>query len=323
MSAVSHERALAICGPTAVGKSAIAIEVARTLDGEIVNADSRQIYRDLTVGTGAPSREALATVPHHLFQFVDPCERYSAGSFVRDATAAMEKIDARRRLPIVVGGTGLYIEALGGSMPMDRRAADDDVRTRVRVEAAIHTHETLHEWLGVLAPDDAKRVPTNDRYRTLRALESALAIRAREGSREQATPLVTRRLDVVVLDLDTTALKERIADRARAMFDEGIVEEAIAVARRCPQAPALTGLGYAEALAWSYGEMTRAEAIASTIQRTLRYAKRQRTWFRRMDTALCVDAADARAATAAIVRAARERLARRETTAPSAEARDC
>jgi tRNA dimethylallyltransferase len=310
VSASSQPRALAICGPTAVGKSAIALEVARALDGEIVNADSRQIYRDLTVGTGVPSREAIASMPHHLFQFVDPCERYSAGSYVRDATTVMDAIDSRSRRPIVVGGTGLYIEALGGSMPMDRRAADAVVRTRVRVEAAVHAHETLHEWLGVIAPGEAKRVPSNDRYRTLRALESVLSGRARDGSQEPSVPLVTRRLDIVVLDVDSTVLGERIAARARAMFENGIVDEALAVSRRCPDAPALTGLGFAEALAWSRGEMTRAEAIASTIQRTLRYAKRQRTWFRRMDTALRVDASDARAATDAIVSMARESISR-------------
>jgi tRNA dimethylallyltransferase len=284
--------------------------VARALDGEIVNADSRQIYRDLTVGTGVPSRDALALLPHHLFQFVDPCERYSAGSYVRDATAVMHEIDVRGRLPIVVGGTGLYLEALGGTMPMDRSAADESVRTRVRVEAAVHAHQTLYEWLGVIAPDDARRVPLNDRYRTLRALESVLASRARDESFRPAVPLVTRRLDMVVLDVDSAVLAERIGARARAMFENGIVDEALAASRRCPEAPALTGLGYAEALAWSRGEMTRAEAIASTIRRTLRYAKRQRTWFRRMDTALRVDALDARAATDAIVSMARESISR-------------
>ncbi|HET9343005.1 MAG TPA: tRNA (adenosine(37)-N6)-dimethylallyltransferase MiaA [Candidatus Eremiobacteraceae bacterium] len=310
MNASSQPRALAICGPTAAGKSAIALEVARALDGEIVNADSRQIYRGLTVGTGVPSREALASVPHHLFQFVDPCERYSAGAFVRDANAVMGAIDERGRLPIVVGGTGLYIEALGGSMPMDRRAADEVVRTRVRVEASVHEHATLYEWLGVIGPDDAKRVPSNDRYRTLRAIESVLASRAGEPSHPNSAPLATRRLDIVVLDLDSAVLAERIAARARGMFEKGIVDEALAVSGRCPQAPALTGLGYAEALAWSRGEMTRAEAIASTINRTLRYAKRQRTWFRRMDAAPRVDASDERAAADAIVSIARETTSR-------------
>jgi len=301
--------AIAICGATSVGKTAIALEVARALDGEIVNADSRQIYRELTIGTGVPSAVQLAVVPHHLFQFVDPCERYSAGSYVRDASAVMDEIDARSKTPVVVGGTGLYIEALDGSMPMDRRAADFAVRTRVRNEALTHHHATLRDWLKVISPDDARRVPPNDRYRTLRALEGVLASRALDTPRENLPPLITRKLGAVVLDLEPAVLNERISARVRSMFDLGIVEEALALSLRCPQAPALTGLGYAEALAWSRGEMTRAEAIASTIHRTIRYAKRQRTWFRRMDSAVRIDAANARAAADAIVRVARESIA--------------
>lgn len=309
MSGPSRPPAIAICGATAVGKSAIGIEVARALEGEIVNADSRQIYRDLTIGTGVPSPVQLALAPHHLFQFVDPCERYSAGSYVRDASAVMDGIDARSKVPIIVGGTGLYIEALGGSMPMDRRAADFSVRTRVRNEAAVHEHQTLRDWLSVISPDEARRVPANDRYRTLRALEGVLASRALEETPAYSTPLVTRTLDVVVLELDSAVLKGRIAARVHSMFEEGIVDEALSLSRRCPRAPALTGLGYAEALAWSKGEMTRPEAIASTIHRTLRYAKRQRTWFRRMDMAVRIDAADMRTAVDAIIRVARESIA--------------
>lgn len=309
MSVSSPPPALAICGATATGKTGIAIEVARALDGEIVNADSRQIYRDLTIGTGVPSAAQLALIPHHLFQFVDPCERYSAGSYIRDASAVMDDIEARSKVPIVVGGTGLYIEALGGSMPMDRRAADFAVRTRVRDEATVHDHTTLRDWLSVISPDDARRVPANDRYRTLRALEGVLAGRALEEPLAHSTPFVTRRLQIVVLELESAELKERIAARVRSMFEDGIVGEAIALSQRCPQAPALTGLGFAEALAWSKGEMTRREAVASAIHRTLRYAKRQRTWFRRMDTAVRIDAGDTRAAADAIVRLARESIA--------------
>jgi len=310
VSPSSEPRAIAICGATSVGKSAIAIEVARELGGEIVNADSRQIYRELAVGTGVPPAASLALVSHHLFQFVDPCERYSAGAYVKEASAVIDAIDARSKMPIIVGGTGLYIEALGGSMPMDRRAADDNVRTRVRSEAAIHSHEALRDWLSAISPGDARRVPANDRYRTLRALEGILASRARSEPNARSTPVVSLRLDTFVLELEDAELARRISRRARAMFEQGIVEEALAVSRRCPDAPALTGLGYAEALAWSRGEMTRAEAIESTIHRTRRYAKRQRTWFRRMDKALRVDAADARAATNTIVRMAREIMTR-------------
>lgn len=312
MTVATGPRALVICGPTAAGKSAIAVAVALEIGGEIVNADSRQVYRDLSIGTGVPSGDAMATVPHHLFQFIDPCERYSAGAYARDAAAAIGAIEARSNIPIVVGGTGLYIEALGGTMPMDRRTADEALRTRVRIEATVHPHDVLREWLGAIAPDEARRVPPRDRYRTLRALEAALAERSDGSSfaaeRAPSPPVVSLR--PIILDVDPMILRARIGARARAMFDEGILHEALAVSKRCPDAPALSGLGYAEALAWSRGEMTRVEAIESTASRTSRYAKRQRTWFRRMDTAVRIDASDARRAAAAIVATARESFAR-------------
>lgn len=299
--------AIAICGPTSSGKSEIAVRVAEAVDGEIVNADSRQIYRDMSIGTGAPGDEMRRRVPHHLFGFVDPCIRYSAGAYVVDAVAAIRDIASRGRLPIVVGGTGLYVEALGGTMPMDRPAADAAVRERVRREASVHPAAFLHAWLATVAPQAAKRVEVRDRYRTLRALESALM--QRSGKVTHHHIIAAKRhvaLRVALLVIDDAALHARISARVRSMYDEGLVEEAVAIWRRCPDSPALTGLGYAEALAWFRGESLRAEAVDATIARTLRYAKRQRTWFRRIRDGVDVDARDPAAAAAAIERLARE-----------------
>jgi tRNA dimethylallyltransferase len=306
---VSHA-AIAICGPTSSGKSEIAVVVAEAVGGEIVNADSRQVYRDIPIGTAAPSRDLLQRVPHHLFGFVDPCKRYSAGAYVRDALVAIDGIIERGRAPIVVGGTGMYVEALAGTMPLDRPIADDDVRRRVKDEALIHPQEFLHDWLDRMAPSATRRVPAGDRYRTLRALEAALVVRAasepaRSESREAKRRVAMR---VAVLNLDEDELRRRIGARVRAMYDNGLVEEALAIWRRCPDAPALTGLGFAEALGWYRGEATRGEALAATVARTVRYARRQRTWFRRMRDAFNVDAADRGAAATAIAKAARETL---------------
>ena len=305
-------RALAICGPTSAGKSEIAVLVAEALCGEIVNADSRQVYRDLSVGTGWPSVALLRRVPHHLYGFVDPCIRYSAGEYVGNALAAIGDIVGRGRVPIVVGGTGLYIEALMGTMPLDRPVADDDVRERVRHEARVHPHEFLREWLDIVAPAAGRRLTRGDRYRTMRALEAALVTRSHEQGPSRARTsrsTVGRnnvRFRIAVLELERAVLDARIVDRVRWMFGAGLVDEAVAVARRCPEAPALTGLGYAEALAWQRGEATRDEAIASTVVRTLRYARRQQTWFRRMLYAISVHAADPRAASSSIANLARE-----------------
>jgi len=302
--------AIAICGPTSSGKSAIAVAVAEAVGGEILNADSRQIYRDMPIGTGAPGDDLRRRVPHHLFGFVDPCERYSAGAYVADAAAVIRDIIGRGRLPIVVGGTGLYVEALAGTMPMDRPVADDAVRDRVRREAAVHPTEFLHEWLALAAPDAARRVDARDRYRTLRALEAAFIARAAGAAPHHRIaperPFVAMR--VALLDVDAGELAARIRTRVRAMYDGGLVEEAVAIWRRCADAPALTGLGYAEALAWHRGESSRAEAVEATIARTLRYAKRQRAWFRRIRDGVAVDANDPSAAAAAIERLARETM---------------
>jgi tRNA dimethylallyltransferase len=303
-----HFDAIAICGPTSSGKSEIAVRAAEAIGGEIVNADSRQVYRGMSIGTGAPDEAMRKRVPHHLFGFVDPCVRYSAGAYVVDAVAAIQAIAARGRVPIVVGGTGLYVEALGGSMPMDRPVADDAIRERVRREAAAHPHEYLYGWLAVIAPDVAKRVELRDRYRTLRALESVLMVRSGNASPHHGIAGTQRHvaMRVALLVVEDDALHARIAARVRAMYEEGLVDEAVAIWRRCPDSPALTGLGYAEALAWFRGESLRAEAVDATIARTLRYAKRQRTWFRRIRDGVDVDASDPTAAAAAIERMARE-----------------
>lgn len=299
--------AIAVCGPTSSGKSEIAVRVAESIGGEIVNADSRQVYYGLAVGTGAPSEELRARAAHHLFAFVDPCERYSAGAYVGDALRAIDEIVERGHTPIIVGGTGLYVEALAGTMPMDRPVADDGVRERVHREARLHAQDFLHGWLRTISPSSGARVVEGDRYRTARALEAALVTRS-SSPQQPADDRGGRRVAIrtAILNVEDTLLKDRIAARVRLMYQNGLVEEAIGVWQRCAHAPALSGLGYAEALAWFRGEMTRSEAIETSIARTIRYAKRQRTWFRRMRDAIAVDAADPDAAAAAIVRLARE-----------------
>ena len=300
--------AVAICGPTAAGKTEMAAMVAESIDGEVVNADSRQIYRGMRIGTGMPDDRTLARVPHHLFAFADPCERYSAGAYVADATALCSAIRRRGKVPIVVGGTGFYIDALRGAMRLDRPFGDDGVRARIKAEAAVHPHEALRAWLAAIAPAAAEHVLPGDRYRTLRALEAALAQRDVAPHRSTAArgEATTVRLAMFVVTVDAGELARRIHARVRAMFDAGIVEEALAVARRCAAAPALTGIGYGEALALYRGECTRDEAIRFAVARTIRYAKRQRTWFRRMKDAVMVDGASVRDAAELVASSARE-----------------
>ena len=281
-------RALAICGPTASGKSEFASRLAAEYGAEIVNADSRQIYRGMRVGTGWPTDEQFARAPHHLYGIASPAQAYNAGLYVRDASSAVSSIAVRGNWAIVSGGTGLYIEALAGSMPLDRPVASDELRERVRTEAVVHPHEGLRAWLAAIAPNAAARIPAGDRYRTLRGLEAALA--AREAPAARAAPPPTVDLQLIVLEAPSAALRERIEARVRSMFASGLMEEALALEREFGLVPALTGIGYAEALAYARGLMRRDEAIATTCNRTSAYAKRQQTWFRRIAHAQRLDA---------------------------------
>jgi tRNA dimethylallyltransferase len=287
---VSGVRALALCGPTASGKSEFASRLAAEFDGEIVNADSRQVYEGMRIGTGWPTDEQFGRAPHHLYGIVRAGERYSAGRFVDDATRAIDGIRARGRLPIVVGGTGLYVEALAGSMPLDRPVASEPLRARVRHEAAVHPHDTLREWLAAIAPEAAERIEPGDRYRTLRGLEAALAARDTARGADVRELRAAVALDLVVLEADVAELAERITGRVAAMFAAGLVDEALAIRARFGAAPALSGIGYAEALAFADGLATAGEARALAAARTRAYAKRQQTWFRRLPEALRLDA---------------------------------
>jgi tRNA dimethylallyltransferase len=302
-------RALVICGPTASGKSQIALGVAEELGGEIINADSRQIYRGMSIGTGMLPPSAFERVPHHLYGFVDPEQRYSAARYVHDADAAIAAITARGHLPIVVGGTGFYIEALLGTMPLDRPPGDEALRARLRREAQVHPREVLWEWLAAISPTRAESTRSSDGYRILRALESSLMARTETDTISAQASRPQLESAVVVLRVHRAALTMRIAQRVAAMFAAGLVEEAQAIRAAARDAPALSGLGYAEALATVDGLATRAEALALTIRRTERYAKRQQTWFRRMSAVDIVEADEPEHALRTIIARAREKLA--------------
>jgi tRNA dimethylallyltransferase len=299
-------RALVLCGPTSSGKSAIALGVASRLGGEIVNADSRQIYAGMRIGTGMPGPDALTAVPHHLYAFVAPEARYSAARFASDARNAIAQICQRGKLPIVVGGTGFYVEALCGTMKLDRPPPDDEWRARLRREQRVHPAAVLWEWLHARDPRRAATVRPSDAYRVLRALE-ATVVRAGAGATDQDRASAIDSL-IVRLSVTRAELRHRIGARVRAMFAEGLAEEARTVRQHAPEAPALTGLGYAESLAWWDGCATLDEAIAKTIARTMQYAKRQETWFRHMHDAVVVEGTVRDDAIARIAALARERF---------------
>ncbi len=268
---------LVIAGPTASGKTELAIEVAQKFDAEIVNADSRQIYRGMPIGTAAPTPQQFAAVPHHLFKFLDPAERYSAARYSEDAVAVIAAIHARGKRAIVVGGTGFYVRALTGAVNLAPQY-DEAVRERLAREARVHDAEFLHAWLSVLDRARAGAIHPQDSYRVLRALEVALA--PHSGNREgRITSLRSAGILFlkVFLTVNENALRERIAGRTDAMLQAGFVEEAERVGEG---AVAATAVGYPQAIAYARGWSTRAELRELLIRATRRYAKRQTTWFR-------------------------------------------
>ncbi len=269
---------LVLAGPTCSGKTALALDLAERFEAEIVGADSRQIYRGMPVGTAAPTPAERSRVPHHLVEFLDPRERYSAARYVDDAAAALRDIRDRGKRAIVVGGTGFYIRALAGDVALSD-AYDPALRDRLAREARLHPPEVLHAWLRSRDPERAGVLAPGDGYRVVRALEIVLAGSAASPARP--TPRSPRadgfRFHKVVLATDEDELAERIVRRVDAMLANGLLDEAERIG---PRAVAADAVGYPQALAYLAGRSTLAELRASLVRATKRYAKRQRTWFR-------------------------------------------
>ena len=279
---------LVIVGPTGVGKTAVAVRLAGRLDLEAVNADSRQVYRGMDIGTGKPTPEERAALTHHLIDVVDPDERFHAARFRNLALRALQEIRARGRVPAVVGGTGLYIRALlKGLRPAP--PADPALRAELEAFARVHGAPALHARLAALQPDAARRLHPNDRVRLIRAIE--IGVRSREGAGEatessagdwgkSASPW---HLVMVGLGQSREALHRRLAERARAMVARGMMEEVrrLLDAGYDPSLPAMAGIGYRQFSSVLQGRLRADEALRLMIRDTTRYAKRQMTWFAR------------------------------------------
>ncbi len=269
---------LVVAGPTASGKTGLAIDLARTFDAEIVSADSRQIYRDMPIGTAAPTPEQLAAVPHHLVGFLDPRERYSAARFSSDALDAISDIHARGKRAIVVGGTGFYIRALTGAVDLAPQY-DEGVRQRLAHEARLHDAQFLYDWLVLRDPRRAAMLEPSDTYRVLRALEVALSPPQAILREQKLRSLATEGIPFykVFLEVDQAQLERRIEHRTGTMLERGLLDEAERIGE---DAVAASAVGYPQALAYLRGACTFAELRALLVRATRRYAKRQATWFR-------------------------------------------
>lgn len=275
-----------ILGPTASGKSALAIQLAAQFSGEIVSCDSVAVYRHFEIGTAKPSREERTRIPHHLIDVAEPGEAFTAGEYARQARVAIGEISKLGHLPIVVGGTGLYLRALlEGLFPGPQRS--DELRDRLRSHAAERGSKHLHGILNRLDPAAAAKIHANDIPKLVRAIEVCLTARGpmsdlwRERGRD---PLAGFRILRIGLNPPREELYERINHRAKQMFDDGLVRETRSLLERYGDgrnmAP-IHSLGYKQALEYLRGERTLNQAMAAAQQGHRNYAKRQMTWFRR------------------------------------------
>lgn len=275
---------LAIVGATATGKSALALELAGEIGGEIVSADSLQVYRGLDLGTAKPSAADRARVPHHLVDILEPDEVYSAGEFARRARAAIDEIAGRGRVPIVVGGSGLYLRALlRGLSPLP--PGDPEVRAALRSRLETEGLPALREELARIDPKTAARLAAGDTQRVLRALEVE-CVTGRPLSAwldEQPFGIQTLAAVQIGLTLPRSILYDRIAGRVVWMMEAGWLGEVAGLLQRglSPRLPAFQAIGYRQLVRHLEGDGSLEQAIAEIVRETRRFAKRQETWFRK------------------------------------------
>jgi len=271
-------------GPTATGKSALALDLAERFDGEIVTVDSAQVYRGMDIGTAKPDAATRALRPHHLLDLVDPTESYSAARFVHDALATIDRIRGRGRVPIVAGGTMLYFKALTEGLS-DLPGADPLVRAQIDDEARVRGWPALHGELARVDPPTAARLQPTDAQRIQRAIEvfrvTGSPLSALQGRRVAGS--LGDSVSLALVPRDRAKLHEAIARRFDAMLAEGLVDELEALRERYPLAaglPSMRAVGYRQAWRYLDGDIDSAALRATGIAATRQLAKRQITWLR-------------------------------------------
>jgi tRNA dimethylallyltransferase len=279
-----------ICGPTASGKTALGIQVAQQANGEIISSDSMQIYKDMDIGTAKPTEEERAQAVHHLVDFVSPDERYSVADFKKDATEKIEDILSRGKLPIIVGGTGLYVNSLIYNIEYKEEITDIEYRNELeKVDL-----ETLYKQAMEIDPEAAERVSQNDRKRITRILEIYHTTGKTKTQMEaESRQEVKYDYKIFVLTPERDKLYERINLRVDLMIQAGLVDEVRELLKKYKEFPtAMQGLGYKEVKEYLDGEITEEEMIEKIKQESRHYAKRQLTWFRQYKDATWLDTFD-------------------------------
>ena len=269
-----------LLGPTGSGKTALSLELGERFSGEIVSCDSVAVYRGMDLGTAKPTKEERARLPHHLIDVADPDQPFTAGEYSRQARAALREIAGRGHLPIVTGGTGLYLRALTEGL-FAGPERQHELRVRLKRSREKHGDNWLHRVLLRLDPASAARIHANDAAKLIRAIEVCLAARKPLSQVMARDPLTGFRLLRIGLNPPRQELYAHLNQRAAEMFAAGLVEETRALLDRFGPVKALDSLGYRQALAVLAGTLSAEAAIEAAQQGHRNYAKRQMTWFRR------------------------------------------
>jgi tRNA dimethylallyltransferase len=286
--------AILLMGPTASGKTGVAIELAQRLNGEIISVDSALVYRDMNIGTAKPDAATLRSAPHHLIDLIDPTQSYSAAQFRNDALKAMSGITARGKIPILAGGTMLYFKALMegiSALPQ----ADPELRLEIEARAAKQGWPAMHTELSTLDPATAARLKPNDAQRIQRALEVCYltgAPMSQQFGERSAEDFSYDALSIALLPSDRSVLHQRIDARFAAMLEGGLIDEVQHLRKKyqlSPTLPAMRAVGYRQV--WDYldGNFDRKELAARGMATTRQLAKRQLTWLRAMATIVVFD----------------------------------
>lgn len=292
---MEKHKVIVICGPTASGKTKLSIEVAKKVNGEIVSADSMQIYKDMDIGTAKPTAEEMQGIKHYLLDFVSPDKRYSVAEYKKDAISAIDEIIEKGKVPIVVGGTGLYVNSLIYGIEYPDIKIDIEYRNKLDEIAQDEGLDKLYEMAKNIDPEAIKNISKNDKKRICRILEIYNSTGMTKTQQEIESRKNEPKYDYLIfgINIDREKLYDRINKRVDIMMEDGLVDEVKNIMAKYDEFPtAMQGLGYKEVVEYLKDEITKENMIEKIKMETRRYAKRQITWFKKCENIKWIDGLD-------------------------------
>ena len=292
---MEKEKVIVICGPTASGKTALSIELAKKINGEIVSCDSMQIYKEMNIGTAKPTKEEMQGIKHYMIDIISPDERYSVADYKKQAKEAIKEILSKGKVPIVVGGTGLYVDSLIYEIDYPEIEFDEKYREELDQEVEERGLEALYEKAKEIDEEAIKKISSNDKKRILRILEIYHATGKNKTEQEKESRKTPVEFDykVFALNMDREKLYDRINKRVDIMIENGLIEEVENIYKKYNKFPtAMQGLGYKEVVQYLEKRLTKEEMIEKIKQETRKFAKRQLTWFRKNKETIWLNADD-------------------------------